>query len=290
MIFLLTNIMLCVSKINREINFTINIFTMIRKIPYKNGNIWFRDEGRGEVIVLLHGFLESLTVWDEFEDELKDRFRLIMIDLPGHGESNVIAEVHSMELLAESVNVVLENLDIDKCTLIGHSMGGYVALAFLELFPEKTTGLCLFHSSPFADPDDKKTNRDRQINLIKEGKKGQICSAHFPKTFADENVEKFKTEINFAVNMAKNTSDDGIIALLKGMKNRRDKSELLKNAKIPFLYILGMKDNFIPSSILNKMEMPENTTVLKLENSGHMGLFEEKDKCIQAITEFVEKK
>src|SRR5674536_23752 len=118
---------------------------------YSGGRIHYSDSGNGTVIVLLHGYLESSEVWNGFAEKLKSEFRIISVDLPGHGLSDVYGEVHSMEFMATAVKNLVDSLDLKKVFLLGHSMGGYVALAFLELFPEYLLGYCLFHSQPFAD-------------------------------------------------------------------------------------------------------------------------------------------
>ena len=105
---------------------------MTQNIKYKNISIRFREEGEGEPIILLHGYLESLNIWDEFLEELSKRFRVVSIDLLGHGKTGNIGQIHTMDMMADAVNFVLVHLDISKCTMIGHSMGGYVTLAFLQ--------------------------------------------------------------------------------------------------------------------------------------------------------------
>jgi pimeloyl-ACP methyl ester carboxylesterase len=243
--------------------------------------------GNGKTIVLLHGYLESKEIWGDFAEDLSGNFRVIVPDLPGHGSSGLPDGNLSVERMAELVKSILDKEDVEKCLLVGHSMGGYVALAFLDLFPEMLNGLSVFHSSPYADTDEKKQNRDREINIIRQGKKAQVYTAHFPNTFAKENVEIFANEIEKCKARAKNMSDEGIIAALEAMKNRPDRSMLLKGTKIPVQYIIGEKDNFIPMEILNKLQLPDNSEVVVLENSGHMGFIEEKENALEAIGGFV---
>lgn len=118
---------------------------------FKGGRIHYSDSGKGIEIILLHGYLESSEVWNGFTQKLAGSFRVISIDLPGHGLSDVYKETHSMEFMAEGVKSLIEKLGIDKIFLVGHSLGGYVTMAFLELYPETLAGYCLFHSHPFAD-------------------------------------------------------------------------------------------------------------------------------------------
>ncbi len=107
--------------------------------------------GKGEVIMLIHGYLETSEIWNSFAKRLSENFRIILVDLPGHGRSDNADEVLTMDLMATVLAKLLENLDIKKVFLTGHSLGGYITLAFAELYPEMLSGYCLFHSHPFAD-------------------------------------------------------------------------------------------------------------------------------------------
>lgn len=261
---------------------------MEKYIDFQNAQIRCTDKGEGKTLVFLHGYLESLDIWTDFSKKLLQKnVRIITIDLPGHGKSQLPHEIATMEVMAKSVNAVLNNLQVEKCYLFGHSMGGYVTLAFLELFSEKLSGFCLFHSSPFADPPENKKNRDRQIELIKQGKKNLVYNVNIPKTFANDNLEKYKENVAFAKKIAKETSNEGIIAALEGMKQRPDRSQLLKETSIPFLYIIGKKDNFIPFSVLEKIKMPQKSKTVVFENSGHIAFIEEPEKALKTVLNFV---
>ncbi len=262
---------------------------MLKSIVYRSTTIRFEDKGQGNPIVLLHGFMESLDIWDEFSDELANDFRVISIDLPGHGKSGVIEQVHSMELMADVVREVIEYLRLDKVVLVGHSMGGYVALEFLNSYPSFLAGLVLLHSTPLPDTQERKEQRDKMIEEIKLGKKIKIAKEHVQRTFANDNLAKFVQKIGFLKIIAINTSNDGIIAALEGMKERPDYREVLKNTNIPFLYILGKKDNFIAADVVENIELPEGSEVLILDESGHQGYIEERDKVLVKLKEFAKK-
>ena len=258
------------------------------EVQFGKINVAFKDLGKGTPLVLLHGYLESMEIWGEFADLLANNYRIILIDLPGHGKSGVSGKIHTMEMMADAVNEVLTSLQIDKCILVGHSMGGYVTLAFLDKYPDKLLAYSLFHSTPFADNEEKKANRDREINLIREGKKEMIYNVNIPKMFADDNLDEFEREINYAKEIAKNTPDEGIIALLNGMKERPERVELIKNTQVPFLLVLGKKDNYIPYDIVSeKIGIPRNLTKLILEKSGHIGFIEEKEKAVLGMIRFI---
>lgn len=261
---------------------------MTESIRFKNSILNFSDEGYGKPIVLLHGYLESLQIWDSFSPLISDQYRLIKIDLLGHGKSEFSDETASMELMAESVRFVLDHLKIEEAFLIGHSLGGYVTLAFLDLFPDRLTGFCLFHSQPFSDTPETIEKRKREIMLVQKGKKDVIYNLNIPNAFANDNLEKFKGEIEYAKNIARNTSDSGIIAALNGLMARPDRSRVLENTKLPFLWILGMKDNYIPhNAVLQKVKLPVNNRIVSLPNSGHQGFMEEKEKSAMKLKDFL---
>jgi pimeloyl-ACP methyl ester carboxylesterase len=249
----------------------------------------YQDVGNGPVIVLLHGYLETLKVWKEFSQELSGHFRIIAPDLPGHGKSQITEEIQTMDSMAYQVKLMLDHLKIEKCLMVGHSMGGYVALAFLERYPHMIAGISLFHSGPFADSEEKKQHRNREINLIKNGKKSLVYHNHIAKTFANDNIYMHPQISQKLIKMCEKSSEYGVIAALEGMKSRPDRSEILANTTIPVQYIIGKMDNFIPFQILDRLKLPECSEVIVLENSGHMGMFEEKEKSLNALISFAHK-
>lgn len=263
---------------------------MTGKVKFKNTYIRYKVEGKGTDVVLLHGYLESLDIWTAFSGELMKKFRVISIDIPGHGESGIISDTHTMEILAEGVETVLNELNVSKCILIGHSMGGYVTMAFADLFPDRLYGYSLFHSTPFSDTEEKKQSRNREIDLVIQGKKELIFNTNVPKAFANDNLEKLKIKVDQALQIARNTTDEGVKAILEGMKLRRDRSEILANSKIPALVIIGKKDNYIPfDQIKKRIKLNNKGEIYELENSGHMGFVEEMGESLLAITSFIKK-
>ncbi len=261
---------------------------MLKSVPFHNSSVHFDDLGSGKVIVLLHGYLETMDIWGDFAKNLSKTYRVITIDIPGHGKSGKVKDVHDMDLMADAVNTVLTFLRVEKCFLVGHSMGGYVTLSFMAKYRYKLYGISLFHSTPFADSDEKKANRDREIALISEGKKDILFNTNIPKGFATDNLEKFASEVNRAKAIGTQNGEEGIIALLEGMKIRADRQNMLKETGLPVLFILGKKDNYIPYDLMYSVAKRTATgEILTLENSGHMGFIEEPDVCLKTLTSFV---
>lgn len=253
-----------------------------------NKKIYYSDVGKGITIVLLHGYLESSDTLKDFSIELSKKHRVISFDIPGHGDSEVISEFHSMEVLAKVIFKSLQKLKVDNCFMVGHSMGGFLTLMFHKLYPELLSGFCLFHSYPFADSEATKKKRLREIEFVKEDKKDLIATFNLPNAFANDNLELFKSEIENTVKIALQTTKEGIIANLHSMISRPDLSESLKNSKIPFLLIASKKDNYIDfNTVVQKIKTPEISELHILEKSGHMGFIEEKNESANIISHFL---
>jgi pimeloyl-ACP methyl ester carboxylesterase len=255
---------------------------------FNKGRIHFSDRGTGNTIVLLHGYLESSEIWNGFEDKLVSEFRVISIDLPGHGLSSVYGDVHTMEYMANVVKELLDSLKIKKVFLTGHSLGGYVTLAFLDLFPAYLTGYCLFHSQPFFDPEEVIEKRKREIAIVKAGKKDLMYPDNVIRMFAPSNLDQFATALEKSKAIASKLPAGGIIAMLNGMMIRPSRLAFMEEGRVPLLWILGSMDNYIPCDFIqSKVTLPANAKVLLLKNSGHLGFIEEEQKSFDAITEFV---
>ncbi len=266
---------------------------MIKKVCYQNTFIRYNDTGEQPdktPIILLHGYLETLEIWNNFTEELTKDYRIIAPDLPGHGETKHTSDIQTMDSMADAVLYLLDQLNIKTCYLIGHSMGGYVTLAFAEKYADRLNGFSLFHSSAKNDSEEKEKARDEQIQLIENGKKEEIINKHAPGLFAKGNEEKFQPEIETIKKQALNIPDEGIIAVLKGMKERPERIQLLQDPPAPLLFIIGKKDNFIPYSVAKEQaELSDKTQKIELEDSGHIGFIEEKEKSLEAIMNFVGK-
>jgi pimeloyl-ACP methyl ester carboxylesterase len=251
--------------------------------------VYITDTQKGDkTIVLLHGYLETSEVWAEFAELLKPHFRIIAIDLPGNGLSGIGRDENTMEFMADVVAEVLVHSQIGKATVVGHSMGGYVALAFAEKYGDSTEKLCLFHSSPNPDTEEKKQNRNREISLIKEGKLSLILNINIPNMFADENLQRMEESIAMICENAAISEPEGIIACLRGMKNRKNMNSFLSGFNKPLLMIFGKRDKYISENVATELtaKFPHAETLI-LENSGHAGFLEEPETCSQKLIEFI---
>ena len=254
---------------------------------YKNAEIAYSDEGSGKVIVLLHGFLENSKMWQYLEPTLAIYFRVICIDLLGHGKSESVGYVHTMEEMADAVYEVLQHLQIEKATFIGHSMGGYVSLAFIDLYPNLVDGLVLLNSTSYADSEERKANRDRAILAVKHNYKAAI-SMSIANLFSEENRGKLVEEINWAKEEALQTPLQGIVAAQEGMKARVDRERLLHNTSFPKLLILGQKDPVLNFEE-NKSQVDGTNVQLEILPDGHMSHLENKVALEKLILDFLKK-
>ncbi len=257
---------------------------------YRGRQIHYSDSGNGVAIVLLHGYLETSEVWNGFAKKLESQFRVISIDLPGCGLSDVYGEVHSMEFMAEMVKDLVDFIGLKKIFLTGHSLGGYVALAFLEFFPDYLSGYCLFHSQPFPDSPAALDKRKREIEIVKTGKKNLMYPDNVIRMFAPSNLEKFSNALRRSKDIASTISAEGIISVLNGMMIRPSRLSFMEEGKVPCLWILGSIDNYIPCDLIQtQVKLPSDAKVVVLKESGHMGFVEEEDLSVKIISEFVKK-
>lgn len=262
---------------------------MINFFLYQAKRISFSDQGKGNVVVFVHGFVESKHIWNSYAHEMASKYRVICIDLPGHGLSENLGETHSMSLMAELVYSLLNDLGIKSCVLIGHSMGGYVALAFAKKHESMLKGLILFHSQANSDSLQAKTNRDRLVEIVRNNK-SQFITSFFPSLLAECNREKYSDEIQMLRNEAHFISKEGIIAAILGIKEREDMRAMLGKLKIEVLFILGHSDERIPIELVkDQLVLSKKINHIILNNVGHLGFIEAKEKCYTTINQFADK-
>jgi pimeloyl-ACP methyl ester carboxylesterase len=258
---------------------------MQNSIAYKNTKISFSSIGKGAVIVLLHGFLENSSMWNSVAKELSKRNKIICIDLLGHGNTECIGYIHSMELMAEAVEAVLKHLKIRKSILVGHSMGGYVALAFAEKNPQKIKGLCLMNSTSLADDVDRKTLRTRANKLVQKNFKNMVQMS-FTNLFSEQSRAVFKVEMKVALQEALQTPLQGYIACQEGMRIRPNREVVLQNLSCKKMLILGKKDPVLAIEI-SLEEAKKNNLETVVFNDGHMSHIENKKPLIEALKFFI---
>lgn len=256
---------------------------MKKTIQFHGKPISYLKTGSGPALVLLHGFPESSAIWKAFIAVLSHEFTVIAPDLPGHGKTAVFNTTHTMKFMAETVHAVLEQEAVKQCVVAGHSMGGYVALALVKMYPKLARGLVLFHSHAAPDSEQAKENRLRTIRIVDENRLAFIRN-FIPELFNPAYVEKFTPEIEVLKQETASGPPEGIAAALRGMMEREDHRPFLKETAIPVLFIAGKADPKMPLQlILEQAALPAHAEALILGHAGHMGFIEAKNETLQAV-------
>lgn len=236
-------------------------------------------------LVLLHGFCEDASVWNTILSQLKP-IRIIRIDLPGFGGSD-LPLAPGMEVYAEAVCAVLNELGLTRCVLAGHSMGGYTALAFGHKYPERLAGLALIHSHPFEDNLERKENRRRGIEMLRDGKKDLYVAQLFPGLFAPGFARDHPEVVDALIRQGQKQTDAGIVAALEGMIDRRDHRDTLEAVPCPVLFVYGELDSIIPETWISEVvNLPVIAGACRLGGVGHMGMFEAPGVLAESLLRF----
>jgi pimeloyl-ACP methyl ester carboxylesterase len=247
----------------------------------------YNDSGNGFPVVLIHGFCESKAVWQYCEPALARQFRVLTPDLPGFGESRLLETNISIDYFADQLKEFLDSLHIEQCVMIGHSLGGYVTLAFAEKYPGMLAGMGLFHSTAFADTDERRENRNKAILFIERYGVPVFAQSFVPPLFSLQNRERLKTEIEALVSDASAASEHGVIETTKAMRDRPERIHVLKKVSFPVLFVAGKQDLSIPlDKTLEQCHLPKHSVVHFLQKAGHMGMIESKHDTIRIIEHF----
>lgn len=261
----------------------------VKFIEFQSKKIHTTLQGAGNTIVFLHGYTETIEIWDEFVSYLANSFQVVCIDLPGHGKSDITSPIQTMDSMAEVVFAALTEFNIKDCLLVGHSMGGYVSLAFAEKYQQMLRGMVLFHSQATEDSDEVKINRTRTIEILKTNHH-QFLNNFIPDLFAENSRNIFKEEIKKLQMRADALSSEGLIAAMAGMRDRPSRLDVLLNAHYPLLFIAGKQDTRIPiDKVMAQSMLPRHSETLILGDVGHMGYIEAKPITLITIEKFAEK-
>jgi len=263
-------------------------------ITYNNSTVIYRVTGTGKPVVLIHGFGEDGTVWQSQIDFLKNDFTVIIPDIPGSGQSEFL-ENANIETYAEVIKLILD-AEVQKTPLytiggfaiIGHSMGGYITLALAEKYPQYLNSFGLFHSTAFADSEEKKEIRRKAIEFIEKKGADAFFKLTTPALFTEHFSKNYMEIITSLLIKEKKFTTVTLIQYYKAMIGRPDRISVLRNFNNPILFIIGEHDIAIPlQSSLQQCYVPSKSFVTILDQSAHMGMWEEKDKANNILLDFL---
>jgi len=248
-------------------------------------NLFFTDKGSGTPVIFLHGFCESNAIWKYLSEELSFSFRVLCPDLPGFGQNNSL-NIDSLEDVASTLNSWLDEHNIAKCILIGHSLGGYVTLAFAASFPEKLMGFGLFHSTCYSDTLEKKATRNKVISYLQTHGVKEFTDTFIPGLFYNKSKE-VQVSIDKLLKDAGSCSQETLIAYTRAMRDRSDRCHVM-NSKMPILFIAGEKDGAVTiEQSLQQTKHLNPEFVHILPETGHMGMFERRVETTKMVADFL---
>jgi pimeloyl-ACP methyl ester carboxylesterase len=244
------------------------------------------EKGKGQIIVLLHGFCETSIVWERTIQFLSSKYHVIAIDLPGYGKSAPLEKL-SMESMAESVRQTVGKITDQKFILVGHSMGGYVALALAEKFPDLVAGLCLFHSTAWADSEEKKQQRNKTIQYLRDNGVEAFIKPFVPPLFYPQNRAKCAADIELLIKIGCNVPLQVVADSAAAMRDRPDRTHVLRNAIFPVLFILGKNDAAVKfEDSLAQINLPSESYIQILADTAHQGVFEREKETLTQLKAF----
>jgi pimeloyl-ACP methyl ester carboxylesterase len=248
--------------------------------------IFYRSKGKGPAIVLLHGFAEEGSIWKQ-QFDIFTNHRLIIPDLPGSGGSEITDDM-SIDGMAVTINEFLKASGIRRCILIGHSMGGYITLAYAEKFKDSLNGFGLVHSTAYPDSNEKIETRNKGISFIEQQGAYEFLKISIPNLYSPITKKMHPQFIEEQISSSHNFSAASLVSYYKAMIHRPDRTKVLIDNELPVLFILGKYDTATPlKDGLQLCHMPWISYIHILENSGHMGMIEESSESNKALINYI---
>jgi pimeloyl-ACP methyl ester carboxylesterase len=261
---------------------------MQKKISYKGEKLVYEIRGTGMPVMLVHGFTEDRRIWDPLLKGMEEKYQWILPDLPGSGESALNKSFSTLRDFGDALNAILEAEKINEIILIGHSMGGYISLAFAEKHPEKIRGLGLFHSSSYPDSEEKKESRNKNIRFIQKNDPLLFIEQAIPGLFSESFKAAHPEEIRKLIDRYANFSRESLVLYLEAMKNRPATTGVLNSISKPVLFIMGEEDKAVPiKDSLEQCHLPGISYIHILTHAAHMGMIENTFLCNSFIDQFL---
>jgi pimeloyl-ACP methyl ester carboxylesterase len=265
---------------------------MTKSINYRGSLLYYQDEGSGSPVILLHGFGESGSIWNEQVNFLQHDFRIIVPDIPGSGLSKMPDmgdQFLNMEDYADAIKSIFDQENIETCTLIGHSMGGYITMAFAAKYPEKLNGFGLFHSTAMADSEEKKTVRQKGISFIQSHGPVAFLEEAIPNLYGAAYKAKNQAGLSKHVEESSSISATTLINYYRGMMQRPDHKAVLQNFDKPVLFIMGEEDKTVNlQETLSQSHLPVESHVHIWKEVAHMGMREATEKTNHTLLAYLQ--
>jgi len=266
----------------------------VKKINIPSGILSYEIEGKGIPVMLVHGFGEDGYVWDEVAASLSSDYQIIIPHLSGSYLSpiNNLSLVNnlSMESMAEDLLKIIDAEKLDKVVMLGHSMGGYITLAFAERYEGRLSAFGLIHSTSYADSEAKKEARLKSVEFLKNNTTKSFLEVATPNLFGTQYKSSHPEKINELIERASRITEASMMAYLRAMRKRKDRTDILRNTTQPVFFCIGMQDNAVnPEDAIQQSKLPVHAHKLILGEAGHQGMMEAPERLIEGIKVFMRK-
>ena len=262
---------------------------MQKSILHRQRNLIYEVKGTGLPVMLVHGFTEDRGIWNALVNAFSEKYRWLIPDLPGSGASDFNKDLESIADFAEALNAIRREEQIRQMVLIGHSMGGYISLALAEKYPEILKGLGLFHSTAYEDKPEKKESRKKSMEFIRHHGSAPYVRQSLPGLFSENFKNRHPEKIQEQIERYANFNPDSLVQYLDAMRNRKDKTRILKNMKEPVLFLMGEEDPAAPlQDMLEQCHLPQISYIHILADTAHMGMLENTNLCNSFIDRFLD--
>lgn len=259
----------------------------MEKVRCDGSNICYSDQGKGEVIVLLHGFCGSAEYWEQVIPVLSSGYRVIAPDLRGHGASEAPLGPYSIEQMADDVLGLLDKLKIAECIMLGHSLGGYITLSFAQRYASRLKAFGLIHSTAYPDSEEARENRLKSVSRIQNEGITPFVDSFVPGLFAEATATKSPQLLERTKEIGYKTPPQGATGAALAMRERPDRRDVITATTLPVLLVAGEQDGLIPAERTFTSDKP-NVTQAMISGAGHMSLFEAPERLSEIIKEFVQ--
>lgn len=262
---------------------------MQKTLLFSGQKLEYEVRGSGLPVMMVHGFTEDRRIWDPVLSGIDIKYKWILPDLPGSGGSDYNGSYSQIKDFAELIPAIMDNENIMDLVLIGHSMGGYISLAFADKYPEKIRALGLFHSSSYPDSIEKKDARDKNIRFITNNGAAPFVDTAIPGLFSDGFKTDHPEQIRRLIDRYANFTPESLVQYLEAMKNRPATTGVLKSITKPVLFIMGEEDKAVPvKDMLEQCHIPQISYIHILTHTAHMGMIENTSLCNSLIDRFLE--